>query len=110
MAGTRHMHRATHRPGPSTHARDDRPYRRATDRVGSGGASYLLFDLDVAALHRVHEGIDHPRVEARPGEALDLLDDVADLHRLLVRTVGGHRVERVRDGHDARLHRDLFAL
>ena len=73
------------------------------------GAPHLLVDGDVAALHRVREGLDHARIEARAGKALDLLDDVVELHRLLIRPVRGHGVERVGDGHDARLHRDLLA-
>src|SRR5215212_4140862 len=49
------------------------------------GASHLLFDGDVAAPDRRDEGLDDARIEARAGEALDLLHHVADLHRLLVR-------------------------
>src|SRR5258706_8145568 len=70
------------------------------------GAPHLLVDADVAAFHRVRERIDHTRIEARTGEALDLLDHVVELHRLLIRPVRGHGVERVGDGDDARLHRN----
>src|SRR5260370_39100436 len=58
------------------------------------GAPHLLVDADVAALYRIRERVDHPRIEPRAGETLDFLDDVSDLHRLLVGTVGGHGVER----------------
>src|SRR5216684_5783566 len=71
------------------------------------GAPYLLVDGDVAALDRTGEGVDHARIEARAGEALDLLDDVVELHRLLIGPVRGHGVEGVCDGDDACLHRNL---
>src|SRR5882762_9300737 len=89
---------------------DSSKCRRMRSNAKLCSASDLFFDLDVAALDCLDERLDDARIEARACEALDLLHDVAELHRLLVGAIRRHGVEGVGDRHDARLHRDLLFL
>ena len=67
-------------------------------------------ELEVAGIPRLVERGDHRRIERFPREGDDLVDDIGELHGLLVRAVGRHRVEGVGHGDDPRDERDALAL
>src|SRR5712692_11292304 len=70
----------------------------------------LAADLLEPGVRNRDERFRDDRVELGPDPAGDLIDRRPDGPLAAVRAIGGHRVEGVRHGHDARDERDVLAL
>ena len=67
-------------------------------------------DANISAVENRSNGRSHSGIEALPGEIVNDFQRVDGVVRLLIRTVGGQRVEGVGDRNDARQKRDLVSL
>src|ERR1700730_13928211 len=80
---------------------------------GGIASSHLNFDgaeAEFAGGDGSFEGIDHDGVELAARQRFDFAERIIEIHRGLIRTIGGHSVKRVRNTDDARHQRNLWAL
>src|SRR5580698_2869255 len=97
--------------------RDGRNWSRRLRGSGRGGFDWdgrcrhgRARDANITAVVNRGYGRSRSGIEALPGEIVNDFQRIYGVVRLLIRTVGGQRVEGVGDRNDARQKRDLVSL